>query len=92
MDACIRILPDVMGNTHTTDEESFENGLLEYPLYTRPAIWKDPAGQDHSVPEVLTSGHHKKIKDWQLEQSKQITKARRPDLWKKYENKIGAEV
>lgn len=87
MDACIRILPDVMGNHQTTDEESFENGLLEYPLYTRPALWTDHKGIEHSVPETLTSGHHAKIDNWRLEQSKGITKIRRPDLWEKYKNK-----
>lgn len=77
MDACIRLLPGVMGNTATPDEESFSNGLLEYPHYTRPAEWNGVR-----VPEVLQSGDHAKIKAWREEQSYAITKARRPDLLK----------
>ncbi|MBE6445025.1 MAG: tRNA (guanosine(37)-N1)-methyltransferase TrmD [Alphaproteobacteria bacterium] len=79
IDAIVRLLPDVLGNSDSTSEESFENCLLEYPQYTKPAEW-----QGRKVPDVLLSGHHQKIKDWRLEQSKQVTKARRPDLWKKY--------
>ena len=75
MDACIRLLPGVMGNDETPLEESFSNGLLEYPHYTRPAEWNGMA-----VPEILTSGDHKKIEQWRKEQSLKITKARRPDL------------
>ncbi len=79
MDACIRLLQGVMGNSATPDEESFSNGLLEYPHYTKPAIWNNL-----DVPKVLTSGHHANIKAWQQEQSEEITKHRRPDLWKIY--------
>ncbi len=79
IDAIVRLLPDVLGNSDSASEESFENCLLEYPQYTKPAEWKG-----RKVPDVLLSGHHQKIKDWRLEQSKQVTKARRPDLWKKY--------
>jgi len=79
LDAIIRLLPDVLGNSESSQEESFENFLLEYPQYTKPAEW-----EGHKVPDVLLSGHHQKIKDWRLEQSIQVTKARRPDLWKKY--------
>jgi len=82
MDAVIRLLPGVMGNRESADEESFETGLLEYPLYTRPAEW-----QDRKVPEVLSSGHHGKIKQWRQEQAEEITKNRRPDLWDKYLDK-----
>ncbi len=82
MDAVIRLLPGVMGNRESADEESFETGLLEYPLYTRPAEW-----QDRKVPEVLSSGHHGKIKQWRQEQAEEITKKRRPDLWDKYLDK-----
>ena len=64
------------------NEESFENGLLEYPQYTKPQIW-----EEKSVPNVLLSGDHAKIKDWRLTQSKAITRDRRPDLWQKYNNK-----
>lgn len=81
MDACIRLLPDVMGNTETAGEESFSTGLLEYPHYTRPAVWQDSQGQQHAVPDVLTSGHHAKITAWRHEQAQKITKDRRPDLW-----------
>lgn len=86
MDACIRLLPGVMGNNQTPDEESFSNGLLEYPHYTRPAIWTDANGTEHTIPEILTSGHHANIEKWRLEQSKKITQKRRPDLWQAYEN------
>ncbi len=79
LDAVIRLLPNVLGNEESTIDESFENNLLEYPQYTRPTEW-----QGHIVPEVLLSGHHKKIADWRLEQSIKTTQDRRPDLWKKY--------
>ena len=71
-----------MGNDQSTSDESFENFLLEYPQYTKPQEW-----QSKRVPEVLLSGNHAKIKDWRLSQSKDITRRRRPDLWKKYNNK-----
>lgn len=83
MDACIRLLPGVMGNETTPDEESFSNGLLEYPHYTRPAEWTDANGQSREVPEVLKSGNHAKIAKWREEQSLQITQAVRPDLLSK---------
>ena len=79
MDACIRLIGGVMGNVETPNEESFSNGLLEYPHYTKPAKWNDL-----SVPEILTSGHHENIKQWRIEQSENITNARRPDIWKTY--------
>ena len=79
IDAILRLLPGVIGNEESKNEESFENGLLEYPQYTKPQIW-----EKKSVPEVLLSGDHSKIKDWRLSQSKDITRRRRPDLWKKY--------
>lgn len=82
MDACIRLLDGVMGNTETVSEESFEGGLLEYPHYTRPAEWTDANGTTHTVPEVLTSGNHGKVAAWRKEQSLALTKARRPDLLK----------
>lgn len=80
MDACIRLLPGVMGNTQTTDEESFASGLLEYPHYTRPASWNSASGTQFDVPEVLTSGNHKHIKEWRHKESLDITRKRRPDL------------
>ena len=79
LDAILRFLPGVLGNENSNEEESFENGLLEYPQYTKPQIW-----EDKSVPDVLLSGDHAKIKDWRLSQSEAITRDRRPDLWQKY--------
>ena len=79
IDAVLRLLPKVLGNEMSKNDESFENHLLEYPQYTKPQIW-----EKKSVPEVLLSGDHAKIKDWRLSQSKDITRRRRPDLWKKY--------
>lgn len=83
MDACIRLLPGVMGNSETPQEESFSNGLLEYPHYTRPADWTAADGTVYSVPDVLTSGNHEKVREWRLAQSKALTRRRRPDLLKK---------
>ena len=79
LDSCIRLLPGVMGNQETTDEESFSNGLLEYPHYTRPAEWDGRA-----VPEILLSGHHENIDAWRRAQSEDVTRSRRPDLWSRY--------
>lgn len=84
MDACIRLLDSVMGNISTPDEESFSNGLLEYPHYTKPATWADTNGTEHNVPDILRSGHHKKIEEWRIQQSENITKERRTDLWQTY--------
>ena len=81
IDSILRLLPGVLGNENSRVEESFENGLLEYPQYTKPQIWEEKA-----VPEVLLSGDHSKIKDWRLSQSEAITRVRRPDLWQKYKN------
>jgi tRNA (guanine37-N1)-methyltransferase len=80
MDACIRLLPGVMGNETTPDEESFSSGLLEYPHYTRPAEWTTTDGQVIAVPEILRSGDHAKVAKWRHDQALSITKARRPDL------------
>ncbi len=80
MDACIRLLPDVMGNVETAGEESFTDGLLEYPHYTRPAIWRDAQGHERAVPDVLQSGNHAAIKAWRHAQSVALTTERRPDL------------
>lgn len=79
LDAIVRLLPGVMGSKESLTEESFSNGLLEYPQYTRPAEW-----QGRSVPEVLSSGHHGKIAEWRLAKAKELTKLRRPDLWQAY--------
>ena len=83
MDACIRLLPGVMGNEDTPAEESFSDGLLEYPHYTRPAEWQAADGTVHGVPEILKSGDHGKIAKWRREQAENITKERRPDLLRK---------
>jgi tRNA (guanine37-N1)-methyltransferase len=82
MDACIRLLPGVMGNVETPDEESFANGLLEYPHYTRPADWVTADGRTLSVPDVLLSGHHGEVAKWRVRQAEEITRERRPDLLK----------
>lgn len=79
LDAVVRLLPGVLGNAESTMDESFENNLLEHPQYTRPIEW-----EGRLVPEVLMSGHHKNIADWQRQQAIEITKRRRPDLLKKY--------
>ena len=79
IDSILRLLPGVLGNENSKVDESFENGLLEYPQYTKPQIW-----EEKDVPEVLLSGDHSKIKDWRLSQSEAITRVRRPDLWQKY--------
>ena len=82
LDSVLRLLPGVLGNEKSTSDETFENGLLEYPQYTKPQIW-----EEKSVPDVLLSGDHAKIKDWRLSQSEAITRVRRPDLWQKYKKK-----
>ena len=79
IDSVVRCLPNVLGNPLTLNEETFTNYLLEYPLYTQPREWKN-----YKVPDVLLSGDHKKIKNWKIKQSEDITMKRRPDLWKKY--------
>ena len=79
LDTILRLLPGVLGNKKSAIDETFENGLLEYPQYTKPQIW-----EEKPVPEVLLSGDHAKIKDWRLSQSEAITRDRRPDLWQKY--------
>ena len=82
LDSVLRLLPGVLGNKDSIVNESFENGLLEYPQYTKPQIW-----QKNKVPEVLLSGDHAKINDWRLSQSEAITRDRRPDLWQKHNKK-----
>ena len=79
IDSILRLLPGVIGNENSKLDETFENGLLEYPQYTKPQIWEEKA-----VPDVLLSGDHNKIKHWRLSQSEAITRVRRPDLWEKY--------
>lgn len=84
LDACIRLLPGVMGATSSGVEESFENGLLEYPQYTRPAEW-----EGRMIPQVLRSGDHAKVESWRKAQSEADTRLRRPDLWERH---VGARV
>jgi tRNA (guanine37-N1)-methyltransferase len=79
LDACVRLLPGVMGAADSADEESFSAGLLEYPHYTRPADW-----QGLRVPDVLLSGHHAEVAAWRQREAERITRERRPDLWAAY--------
>lgn len=79
LDACIRLLPGVMGAALSGEEESFENGLLEYPHYTRPAEW-----EGRTIPEVLRSGDHAKIAAWRKQRAEDDTRLRRPDLWERH--------
>lgn len=87
LDACVRLLPGVMGSGESAVEESFADGLLEYPLYTKPAQWD---GRD--VPEVLLSGHHAAIAQWRRAASETVTQARRPDLWVAYRAGAGQDI
>ena len=84
LDACVRLLPGVMGASLSGEQESFEAGLLEYPHYTRPAEW-----EGHLIPEVLRSGDHAKIAAWRKARSETDTRLRRPDLWERH---TGARV
>jgi tRNA (guanine37-N1)-methyltransferase len=79
IDACVRLLPGVVGDEATLEEESFAAGLLEYPHYTRPQTW-----QGIAVPEVLVSGHHDMIRQWRKAEAELATRKRRPDLWERY--------
>ena len=80
MDACVRLLPGVMGKEASAAEESFADGLLEYPQYTRPPVF-----EGEPIPEVLTSGDHKKVRAWRLAEAQRLTAERRPDLWQAYQ-------
>ena len=84
LDACIRLLPGVMGKEASGEEESFAQGLLEYPQYTRPQLW-----EGRSIPDVLTSGDHAKVADWRRAEAERLTRARRPDLWAAHLARIG---
>jgi tRNA (guanine37-N1)-methyltransferase len=86
LDAVVRLLPGVVGAPAGLEDESFERGLLEYPHYTRPADW-----QGRTVPETLLSGHHERIAAWRLSRSEEVTRARRPDLWARYQAAGGRE-
>jgi tRNA (guanine37-N1)-methyltransferase len=79
LDACVRLLPGVMGAAESAEEESFSAGLLEYPHYTRPVEW-----QGRAVPPVLLSGHHAEVAKWRRAEAERITRERRPDLWNQY--------
>jgi tRNA (guanine37-N1)-methyltransferase len=88
IDACVRLLPGVVGDAVSLAEESFEGGLLEYPHYTRPQNW-----HGREVPAVLLSGHHEKIREWRRAESERLTRERRPDLWARYvtEHRMGKD-
>tara|TARA_B100000902_G_C26959777_1_gene739913 strand:- start:293 stop:724 length:432 start_codon:yes stop_codon:yes gene_type:complete len=81
LDATVRLIPGVLGNDDSTKDESFSNGLLEYPQYTRPSVWE---GQE--IPKVLMSGDHAKVANWRKTESEMLTKKIRPDLWGKYKS------
>jgi tRNA (guanine37-N1)-methyltransferase len=81
IDTIVRLIPGVIGNYNSLNDETFERNLLEYPQYTKPQKW-----EEKEVPDVLLTGNHRKIKDWRLAQSEDITRRRRPDLWGKYNN------
>jgi tRNA (guanine37-N1)-methyltransferase len=89
LDACVRLLPGVMGAAESAAEESFSSGLLEYPHYTRPAEWRG-----RHVPEVLLSGHHRAVAAWRRDEAMRITRERRPDLWRIYsgDHEIGSHA
>lgn len=82
IDATVRLLPSVLGNADSIEDESHSNGLLEHPQYTRPAEW-----MGHEIPEILMSGHHGNIEKWRQQQAEEITKSRRPDMWEKWQKK-----
>ena len=84
IDACVRLLPGVMGAAASSTEESFAGGLLEYPQYTRPQLW-----EGWPIPEVLLSGDHGKIAAWRRAEAQRLTKERRPDLWERYAGRQG---
>jgi tRNA (guanine37-N1)-methyltransferase len=79
LDACVRLLPGVVGRLASLHEESFAGDLLEYPHYTRPQVW-----EGHAVPDVLLSGHHERIREWRRHQAELATRTRRPDLWARH--------
>ena len=79
LDAAVRLIPGVLGNQVSTEQESFSNGLLEHPQYTRPPVW-----EGHEIPEILMSGHHGNVAKWQKQQSEALTQDRRPDLWEEF--------
>ena len=84
VEAVVRLIPGVLGDTASPDEESFAAGLLEYPQFTRPQNW-----EDYTIPEVLTQGNHKEIARWRRSEAERLTRLRRPDLWTLYEKGKG---
>ena len=84
LDATVRLIPGVLGNADSTQEESFQNDLLEHPQYTKPASWRG-----HDIPPVLLSGDHGAVARWRREQAEALTQTRRPDLWDKYQRTKG---
>lgn len=86
IEACVRLIPGVLGKTASTEDESFEGDLLEYPHYTRPREW-----EGREIPDVLLSGDHARIARWRREQAEEITSRRRPDLWARYQRRDGEE-
>ncbi len=86
IDATVRLIPRVLGNAESTEDESFTNGLLEHPQYTKPAVW-----EGRGIPDILLSGHHAKIALWRKAQAARLTKERRPDLWRAYCAKHGLD-
>ncbi len=87
IDACVRLIPGVMGKETSATEESFSDGLLEYPQFTRPQLWEGRA-----IPEVLLSGDHAKVRAWRQEEAERLTRERRPDLWAAQEANFGADA
>ena len=83
VEGCVRLLPGVLGHSESILDESFTESFLEYPQYTKPKVWVDKNKNEHSVPEILLSGHHKKIYEWRKTQAIEITKKNKPELLKK---------
>ena len=86
IEATVRLIPRVLGNQASTIAESFSGGLLEHPQYTRPRVWRGRA-----APDLLFSGHHSRIRDWRVRKSEEVTRSRRPDLWREYCKKRGID-
>jgi len=86
IDATVRLIPRVLGNQASTEEESFSGGLLEHPQYTRPTVW-----QGRAVPDILLSGHHAEIARWREAEAERLTQERRPDLWRAYLERQGRD-
>jgi len=82
IDACVRLIPGVMGKEASGTDESFAGGLLEYPQYTRPSTF-----EDRPIPDVLTGGDHAKVEAWRRTEAEKLTRERRPDLWRAYQNR-----